>query len=221
MNLGLHQPDVSVVWDLGPHDFSILRYWLGETPCHVSALSRGCIIPGIPDVAFINLEFGSGTIAHVELSWLAPSKLRRTTVVGSREDGRLRRHEHEPVRDLRLGRDRYRDPETFGEYKLSYRTGDIVSPRVDAAEPLSLEMSDFCHGDSHGSTHRARRQQLGLEVVRMMEGGRRVAGRRRAELASSWRPLISAPLRNMSRADARPRACCSRRSQPYLTVRGG
>src|ERR671936_2049809 len=68
VNLGLHQPDVSVVWDLGPHDFSILRYWLNETPTHVSALARGYAIPHIPDVAFINLEFGSGTVAHVELS---------------------------------------------------------------------------------------------------------------------------------------------------------
>src|SRR5207244_1595993 len=83
VNLGLHQPDVSVAWDLGPHDFSILRYWLDETPTHVAAASRGCILPQTPDVAFINLEFASGIIAHVELAWLAPSKLRRTTVVGS------------------------------------------------------------------------------------------------------------------------------------------
>src|SRR3989440_9016550 len=80
VNLGLHQSDVSVVWDLGPHDFSILRYWLDETPRHVSALSRSCVIPNMPDVAFINLEFPSGTIAHVELSWLAPGHLRRTTI---------------------------------------------------------------------------------------------------------------------------------------------
>jgi predicted dehydrogenase len=73
VNLGLHQGDVSVAWDLAPHDFSILRYWLDEMPSHVSALSRECILPGIPDVAFVNLEFRSTTIAHVELSWLAPS----------------------------------------------------------------------------------------------------------------------------------------------------
>src|SRR5206468_8865663 len=67
VNLGLHQPDVSVAWDLGPHDFSILRYWLGESPKQVSALSRSCVIPGTPDVAFINLTYGSGVIAHIEL----------------------------------------------------------------------------------------------------------------------------------------------------------
>ena len=86
MNLGLHQPDVSVVWDLGPHDFSILRYWLGETAdARRRRMSRGCIIPDMPDVAFVTLEFPSGTIANVELSWLAPSKLRRTTIIGSRK----------------------------------------------------------------------------------------------------------------------------------------
>ena len=104
VNLGLHQPDVSVIWDLGPHDFSILRYWLGDTPTEVSALARSCIVPGVPDVAFVNLEFASGTIAHVELSWLAPSKLRRTAIVGSREDGRVRRHEQRAGPGLRLGR---------------------------------------------------------------------------------------------------------------------
>ena len=64
VNLGLHQPDASVVWDLAPHDFSILRYWLGETPSHVSAISRGCVMPSTPDVAFINLEYASGIVAQ-------------------------------------------------------------------------------------------------------------------------------------------------------------
>ena len=72
VNLGLHQSDISVAWDPVPRDFSILSYWLDETPTHVTALSRGCVIPGTPDVAFINLEYASGPIAHVELSWLAP-----------------------------------------------------------------------------------------------------------------------------------------------------
>src|SRR6185503_4835509 len=80
VNLGLHQPDVSVVWDLGPHDFSILRYWLGEPPSSISATSRGCVLPGIPDVAFVTLRYPSGILANVELSWLAPSKLRRTVI---------------------------------------------------------------------------------------------------------------------------------------------
>lgn len=167
VNLGLHQPDVSVVWDLGPHDFSILRYWLGETPTHVAALSRGCIIPDTPDVAFISLEFPSCTIANVELSWLAPSKLRRTTVIGSRKMVVYDDMSAEPVRVFDSGVT-LRDPETFGEYKLTYRTGDIVSPRVEVAEPLYLEMADFCAAIRHGSTPRSS-HELGIDVVRMIE----------------------------------------------------
>ena len=167
VNLGLHQPDVSVTWDLGPHDFSILRYWLGEGPSHVSALSRGFVIPTIPDVAFIDLEFSNGTIAHVELSWLAPSKLRRTTIVGSKKMVVYDDTSSEPVRVFDSGVD-LRDPATFGEYQLTYRTGDIVSPRVDAAEPLSLELRDFCRAVTSGATPRSS-AAIGLEVVRMIE----------------------------------------------------
>ena len=167
VNLGLHQSDASVAWDLGPHDFSILRYWLEETPAHVSALSRSCIMPGTPDVAFINLEFGSGAIAHVEIAWLAPSKLRRTTVVGSRKMVVYDDTSNEPVRVFDSGVT-LPNPETFGEYRLSYRTGDIVSPRIDAAEPLLLELRDFCAAIRTGSTPRSS-SHLGLEVVRMIE----------------------------------------------------
>jgi predicted dehydrogenase len=167
VNLGLHQPDVSVAWDLAPHDFSILRYWLDETPSHVSALSRDCIVPGTPDVAFINLEFPSGTIAHVEISWLAPSKLRRTAIVGSQKMVVYDDTANEPVRIFDSGV-MLRNPETFGEYKLTYRTGDIVSPRVEAAEPLYLELADFCGAIVSGSTPRSA-SALGLEVVKMIE----------------------------------------------------
>jgi len=167
VNLGLHQSDVSVAWDLGPHDFSILRYWLGETPSHASALSRGCIIPSIPDVAFINLEFPSGTVAHVELSWLAPSKLRRTTVVGSRKMVVYDDTSSEPVRVFDSGAV-LPNPETFGEYKLTYRTGDILSPRVEVAEPLYREIEDFCTAIRTGGVPRSS-AELGMEVVRMIE----------------------------------------------------
>jgi predicted dehydrogenase len=167
VNLGLHQPDVSVAWDLAPHDFSILRHWLGETPSYVNALSRDCIVPGTPDVAFINLEFPSGTIAHVELAWLAPSKLRRTAIVGSRKMVVYDDTSNEPVRIFDSGV-MLKNPETFGEYRLSYRTGDIVSPPVEVSEPLYLELSDFCAAIWSGSVPRSA-PQLGLDVVAMIE----------------------------------------------------
>jgi len=167
VNLGLHQPDVSVVWDLGPHDFSILRYWLDETPTHVAALARGCILPETPDVAFITLEFPCKTIANVELSWLAPSKLRRTTIIGSRKMLVYDDTSTEPVRLFDAGVT-LPDPETFGEYQLAYRTGDIVSPRIEVAEPLYLELGDFCHSIRNGTTPTSS-SQVGLDVVRMIE----------------------------------------------------
>jgi predicted dehydrogenase len=190
VNLGLHQSDVSVAWDLGPHDFSILRYWLDETPAHVSAISRSCIFPQIPDVAFINLEYGSGAIAHVELSWLAPSKLRRTTVVGSKKMVVYDDVSTEPVRVFDTGV-MLRDPQSFGEFQLSYRTGDIISPAVQAAEPLQLEMADFCQSIRTGATPRSS-ALVGAAVVRMIEavdcslenGGERVALSGAPELAA-------------------------------------
>lgn len=171
VNLGLHQSDASVVWDLGPHDFSILQHWLGETPTHVTALSRGCVIPETPDVAFVNVEYGSGIVAHVELAWLAPSKLRRTTVVGSRKMVVYDDTSGEPVRVFDSGVT-IRDPDTFGEFQLSYRTGDIVSPRVDASEPLALELADLCAAIRGGSEPRSN-GRLGLEVVRVVVAAER------------------------------------------------
>ncbi len=167
VNLGLHQPDVSVAWDLGPHDFSILRYWLDETPKHVSAVARGCVLPSTPDVAFINMEFETGVIAHVELSWLAPSKLRRTTIVGSEKMIVYDDTSNEPVRVFDSGVS-LPDPETFGEYRLSYRTGDIVSKRIEVTEPLLVEMADFC-GAIRSGREPVSSHAVGLEVVRMIE----------------------------------------------------
>jgi predicted dehydrogenase len=167
VNLGLHQQDVSVVWDLAPHDFSILRYWLEEAPTHVSAMSRSCIIPDTPDVAFINLGFPSNTIAHVELSWLAPSKLRRTTIVGTEKMVVYDDTSNEPVRVFDAGVE-LPDPLSFGEYKLSYRTGDVISRHLPPAEPLYLELEDFCAAIRHGTEPRSS-GEIGLEVVKMIE----------------------------------------------------
>jgi predicted dehydrogenase len=167
VNLGLHQSDVSVVWDLGPHDFSILRYWLGEAPNEVAAVTRSCIVPDTPDVAFINLRFPSGTVAHSELSWLAPSKLRRTAIVGSRKMVVYDDTSTEPVRVFDSGAD-LPDPETFGEYKLTYRTGDIVSLKIDPIEPLALELMDFCRSIRTGQQPVAS-PEVGLAVIEVIE----------------------------------------------------
>ncbi len=167
VNLGLHQRDVSVIWDLGPHDFSILLYWLGCLPATIRAIGRDSILAGIADVAFVTMEFDSGLIANVELSWLAPSKLRRTVIVGSKkmvlyEDGGA-----EAVKIYDRGVD-YRDPETFGEYQLSYRSGDILTPQLASDEPLNLQVADFVRG-LRGDRSVSARLKLALDVVRLAE----------------------------------------------------
>ena len=193
VNLGIHQPDVSVAWDLGPHDFSILRHWLEETPARVSALARGCIIPDVPDVAFVDLEYASGTVAHVELSWLAPSKLRRTTIVGSRKMIVYEDTSSEPVRVFDSGAI-VRDPATFGEFTLTYRTGDILSPHVEVVEPMYRELEDFCEAIRTGAPPRSS-AALGLEVVRTIEAvdASLANGGVRVEVATTATEDVQAP----------------------------
>jgi predicted dehydrogenase len=176
VNLGIHQSDVSVTWDLGPHDFSILLYWLEAQPIYVSALSRGYVFRDVPDVAFINLEFDSGAVAHVELSWLAPSKLRRTAIVGSDKMVVYDDTSIEPVRVFDSGVTAP-NPETFGEFRLSYRTGSIVSPHVDVTEPLALELAEFC-GAIRGRSSLRSTPEVGLAVIEIIEAVDRSLARR-------------------------------------------
>jgi len=182
VNLGLHQKDVSVVWDLAPHDLSILYYWLGEAATTTNVTGRACIATGIPDVAFINLRFPSGIIAEIQASWLSPVKLRRTIVVGSEK--MLVYDDTENVEKVKLfdhGVD-FQEPSDFGEFQLSYRTGDIVSPKVQGHEPLWLEASHFVHCARTGETPETD-GWAGLRVVASLEaaqasldqGGREVS----------------------------------------------
>jgi predicted dehydrogenase len=167
VNLGIHQKDVSVVWDLAPHDLSMIFAWLKEYPTKVSAMGRDYVQPGLPDVAFIDLEFGSGVLVHVQVSWLAPSKLRNTTIVGSKKMVVYDDTSLEKVKIFDKGV-HFKDPETFGEYQLSYRAGDIVSPKVDSFEPLQAEMEDFLRAVQEDHQPRVDGYS-GLRVVRVLE----------------------------------------------------
>ncbi len=167
VNLGPYRSDVSVLSDLGPHDFSILRYWLEEMPEWISATGRDAIVDGNPDVAFVTLKFPSEVVAHLEMSWLAPSKLRRTVLVGSKkmvvyEDGTP-----EAVRIFDRGIT-FKDPETFGEFQLSYRTGDVVSPKLEATEPIVTQLADFVDAVRTGRP-KPGHAQLCADVVRLLE----------------------------------------------------
>ena len=168
VNLGLHNKDISVIWDLAPHDFSILFSWLDELPVTIAAIGNSFVQKGIADVAFISVTFPSGIIAHLEVSWLSPSKLRRTTIVGSKKmlvyDDTV---SDEKVKIFDRGVD-FRNPETFGEYQLSYRMGDIFSPRLDTFEPLALETAEFIDAIDNSTDPRTNGAS-GLRVVKALE----------------------------------------------------
>ena len=184
VNLGLHQRDVSVIRDLAPHDFSILLYWFEEMPQVIRAVGRDSIVKGIPDVAFITLRMPSGVLANVELSWLAPSKLRRTAIVGSKKMVVYDDTSTEPIRIFDHGVV-YEDPESFGQYHLSYRTGDIVSPKLDTAEPILVEMEDFVLAIRSG-TCKDPQLDLALNVVRLLEAAEASLQDEATEVLTRW-----------------------------------
>ena len=140
-------------------------------PDSVSAMGRDSIVEGITDVAFIGLSYASGLLAHVELSWLSPGKLRRTVIVGTKKMVVYDDTSSEPIRIFDHGV-KYEDPETFGQYQLSYRTGDIVSPKLATTEPIVTELEDFIgcvrSGDRAGG-----QTELALDVVNLLEAAER------------------------------------------------
>jgi predicted dehydrogenase len=167
MNLGKYQAD-GVICDLAPHDLSILLYWLDEPITEVAASGLSVLEPNVPTTAFLTLTFASGAAANVQISWLAPRKVREMIVVGSRQmvqyddtaiDGTVRVYD----RGMELSA-----PENFGEHQLTYRSGDMIAPRLDAAEPLGLELADFARAIRTGSTPRSH-AGLGLEIVLAIE----------------------------------------------------
>lgn len=163
MNLGIYQAD-GVILDLAPHDLSILLYWLGEPVTQVTATGRSVFREGITETAFLTLTFASGTKANVQISWLAPRKVRQMVVVGSKQ---MVQYEDtasdESVRIYDRGFE-FAEPTNFGEYQLTYRTGEMVAPVIDAYEPLSLELKDFHDAIAHGREPRSN-SELGLEIV--------------------------------------------------------
>ncbi len=166
VNLGIHQSDASVLRDLGPHDFSMLLHWLGE-PTFVRAIGRDSVGSGQLDVAFIDLGMPSGALIHMEFSWLAPTKLRRTVLVGSERMIVYEDTSSEQVRVYDRGVE-VLQPQSFGEHQLSYRSGDILTPRLDADEPLGLELQDFLGAIVEGREPRSS-AKVGLDVVRIIE----------------------------------------------------
>src|SRR4030043_635991 len=137
VNLGLFQPDINVVWDLAPHDISIIIYILGEPPISVNSQGKAHFKPGIEDVATTTLNFKSGVIAFIHNSWLDPNKIRKTTIVGTKKMlvyDDIENQEKIKIYDKGVEIPPYYD--TFADFQLAYRYGDIYSPRIEDFEPL-------------------------------------------------------------------------------------
>ena len=168
VNLGLYQKDVDVIWDLAVHDVSILLYWLGQEPVQAFSFGRSCIQKSKYDVAFLSFRFRGGMIASVEVSWLSPQKMRRTCVVGS--ERMVVYDDTEPSEKVKIY-DRgvtLHPPGTFGEFQLTYRSGDMVAPSLENTEPLLTEIEHFLHCIKTGETPRTD-GQFGAAVVRAVE----------------------------------------------------
>jgi len=144
VNLGLFQPDINVIWDLAPHDISIILYILGEAPVSVNSQGKAHFKDGIEDVATTTLNFKDDVIAFIHNSWLDPNKIRRTTIVGTRKMlvyDDIESQEKIKIFDKGVDVPPYYD--TFEEFHLSYRYGDIHSPRIEDYEPLRKECDHF------------------------------------------------------------------------------
>lgn len=143
-NLGPIRSDVNVVWDLMTHDASILLHFLNQRPLWVSGQGASFLSPGCEDVAFATLGFDGGVIANIRASWLDPRKVREITVVGSGKMAFFNDLEtQEPLRIFDNGTMREPSYETFGEFKLVTRSGEVVSPAIPATEPLKIQCQHF------------------------------------------------------------------------------
>lgn len=169
VNLGLFQRDINVMWDLAPHDLSILGYILGMHPEAVSAHGGAYVRPNVHDVIYLTLRYPTGLLAHIQVSWLNPSKVRRFTVVGDKQMAVYDDVEAtEKIRVFNRGVDAPQHTSTFGEFQLSYRYGDIVSPHIQWSEPLAIECRHFAECIMEGTTPRSDGRD-GLQIVRILE----------------------------------------------------
>jgi predicted dehydrogenase len=169
VNLGLFQRDVNVISDLAVHDFSILDYLLGEHPVAVSASGINHF-PGTPEnLAYITLFYDSGTIAHVNASWLAPVKVRQILIGGS--DKMIVYDDLNPSEKVKVydkGVSFTDDPHKIYEMRVGYRTGDMLAPKIDTTEALRVEADHFVECIEHGKGPQTD-ARAGLRVVELVE----------------------------------------------------
>src|SRR2546427_7764006 len=191
VNLGLFQHDVNVIWDLAPHDLSIIDYLIGLEPELVVA-TGGAHLNGLADVAYITLYFPKNIIAHINVNWLSPVKVRTTLVGGQRK--MLVWNDLEPAEKIKVYDKGVEAGTRQGVYDLlmSYRSGDMWAPRVDQTEALELETRYFLECVASGKTP-INDGRAGLRVVRMLEAADLSLKHRRDIALSRRTRVVGAP----------------------------
>lgn len=171
VNLGIVRKDENALWSLAPHDVAVMLHLLEQEPDSVSARGECYLQQGIEDVVFVNLHFGNGKMAQMQLSWLDPHKIRKLTIVGSRKMAvfdDMESAEKVRIYDKAAEQGSY---ETYGE-SITLRFGDVVIPHVNMAEPLKLECRHFVECVREGRRPRSDGRD-GLRVVRVLEAAQR------------------------------------------------
>jgi predicted dehydrogenase len=169
-NLGPIRTDVNAIWDLAPHDVSIFNYLLGSEPEWVSAVGACALGRPRADVGFVSLGYPGGIVGHIHVSWADPFKVREVVVVGS--DKRILFNDTDPLERVRVFNKGIAVPSpestSFGEFTFLLRDGDIVSPVIEASEPLKNQCVHFIECVRSGSRPLTD-ARLGRGVVRVME----------------------------------------------------
>ncbi len=186
VNLGQVRKDVNALWNVAPHDISIANFVLGEAPHRVRAVGRSFLQPGIEDVVFAVFEYPGGALAHVHSSWLDPSKVRRTTFVGSRKMVVYDDVESEgKIKVYDKGVRRQGPDGEYGEFQLKLHSGDIHIPKITFTEPLAEECAHFVECVRTRAVPRTDGRS-GLAVVAALEAAQRslAAGGDAVDIAS-------------------------------------
>jgi predicted dehydrogenase len=172
LNLGLFQRRANVLWDLAPHDISILMHVLEDEAVAVSARGSACVREDVHDVCYVELQFSSGASAHVHVSWLDPDKVRRLTLVGDRRMAVF--DDVSSTSKLRIYDRGVERPavDNYGEFEVAYRHGEIVIPYIAWREPLRLECEHFVECVRSGRRPISDGEQ-GLAVVAALEAAER------------------------------------------------
>jgi predicted dehydrogenase len=176
LNLGLFRRDVNVLWDLAPHDISIILSLMDSEPVAVSAHGMSHTESGICDVAYMEIMFANGAMGHVHVSWLHPRKIRQTSIVGSRKMAvydDVSESEKIHVYDKGLAmpaaqKGSGNNGDKFSAWPPNYRYGDVVIPFISNEEPLKVEFSHFIDCIREGSVPRSDGWS-GLKVTNILE----------------------------------------------------